>query len=273
MVATRNHPKEFPDPETAQATAQESPRKRTTRTSTANNASPTKAVFQPQTPARPRAPTLSRTPPQLGWSHTPSNFTLLWLAISLPLVIWDTGYVLLRPLSMPGGSLSKIWYPYGMYGTVDYVYGFKAYNAHEGWTAAQGISNAFETAAYMVYLYMVYEYGEQEPRQGSGAPDKSAMGQLRALSESRTVTGRVAAFATLLGFGTALVTCFKTVLYWVIEACAGFANIGHNDWATLILFWGPMNFAWIVVPGYLVYVFGKEILDGLESATQSKKSR
>ena len=57
------------------------------------------------------------------WSHTPSNLTLIWLAISLPLVIWDTGYTLLRPHSMPGGSLHwPLWKPYDLYGRVDHVY-------------------------------------------------------------------------------------------------------------------------------------------------------
>ncbi|KAJ4294958.1 hypothetical protein N0V88_005198 [Collariella sp. IMI 366227] len=40
-----------------------------------------------------------------GWSHTPTTPVLLWLAISLPLVAWDTGYMLMRPHTMPGGSL------------------------------------------------------------------------------------------------------------------------------------------------------------------------
>jgi hypothetical protein len=140
------------------------------------------------------------------------------------LVIWDTGYVLLRPISMPGGSLSWFWHPYGMYGNVDKMYGFKAYNAHEGWTGAQGIINAFETAAYVGYLYIVYTCGEQDTIQGTGAPNKSSMGQLQALSESRTVTGRMAAWATVIAYSAATVTFWKTIIYWLIEACAGEYN-------------------------------------------------
>ena len=223
MVATRNHPKEFPDPETATASAQDSsPRKRTTRTSTANHVSPTKSASPPQTPTKTRSAVATRsTTQQAAWSHTPSNLTLLWMAISLPLVIWDTGYVVLRPYSMPGGSLSSIWYPYGMYGNVDKTYGFKAYNAREGWTATQSYVNAVETAAYLAYMYLVYKYGEQEPVQGAGAPDRSAMGQFRALSESRTVHGKVAAWATLVAYTAATVTFWKTIIYWLIEAFGG----------------------------------------------------
>ena len=101
------------------------------------------------------------------------------------------------------------------------MYGFKQYNLHTGWTSAQGTVNAMETFAYGVYLYLVYAYGEQEARQGTGAPDKSMMGQFRALSESRTVYGKVGAWAAVLGYSVAQVTFWKTVLYWMNEAFSG----------------------------------------------------
>lgn len=209
---------------------------------------------------------------------------------------------------MPGGYLSKIWYPYGMYGNVDKMYGFKAWNAHEGWTGAQGYINLLETAAYVTYLSLVYRYGEQEPRQGSGAPDRSAMGQFRALSESRTVYGKTAAGATLLAYSAATVTFWKTIIYWLIEAFSGEETVTCKvplllmslrvcqHWAQFVVNvnlllgtdevsnyiwlnvdWSGMlidrSFAWIVVPGYMIYVFGKEILEGLEIAAEGKKSR
>ena len=226
MVATRNHPKDFPPPATESPT-KPSPTKRASRTSTAvattPPASPTKPAAPAQSPLRVRstaasAPTRS-TP---SWSHTPSNLTLIWLAVSLPLVIWDTAYVLLRPYSMPGGSLQwPLWVPYELYGTVDHVYGWKSYNAHNGWTSAQGTLNAFETVAYLVYLYLVYTYGQQESTQGRGAPKKKDMGRFRALAESRTVYGRVATWAVLLAYSTSFLTFFKTVLYWLNEAFSG----------------------------------------------------
>lgn len=123
---------------------------------------------------------------------------------------------------MPGGALHKpLWIPYALYGNVDKVYGFKAYDAGTGWTAAQGAVNALETIAYIVYLYLVYEHGEQEPEQGRGAPDRSLMGQFRALGESRTVYGQMAAVTALLGYSSAQVTFWKTVLYFLNEAFSG----------------------------------------------------
>lgn len=124
------------------------------------------------------------------------------------------GYVLLRPHSMPGGWLHKpIWGPYELYGRVDYVYGLPAWESHSGWTAAQTYFNMLETACYLVYLGMVYKYGEQEAVQGRGAPDKSVMGRFKALSESRTLSGRIAVYAVLLGYSTTFLTFSKTVLY------------------------------------------------------------
>lgn len=123
---------------------------------------------------------------------------------------------------MPNGSLhSPIWKPYALYGTIDYVYGMKAWQEKNGWTAAQGSVNALETALYLVYLYIVYTYGEPETKQGRGAPKKSAMGSLAALSESRTLYGRLAVSSVLLGYTVAQVTFWKTVLYWLIEAFSG----------------------------------------------------
>ncbi|KAL2264172.1 hypothetical protein VTK26DRAFT_878 [Humicola hyalothermophila] len=45
------------------------------------------------------------SPTPMAWSYTPGRLTLFWVAISLPLVAWGAAYVLLRPHSMPGGSL------------------------------------------------------------------------------------------------------------------------------------------------------------------------
>lgn len=128
---------------------------------------------------------------------------------------------------MPGGFLHKpLWTPYDLYGRVDHVYGFKALEARSGWTAAQGTVNALETAVYCVYLYIVFTYGKAERKQGSGAPAKGALSGLglQALAERRTLYGRLAAWAVLIGFSTASLTFWKTVLYWLNEAFSGELN-------------------------------------------------
>jgi hypothetical protein len=108
-------------------------------------------------------------------------------------VAWDTGYVLLRPYTMPGGSLHwPLWVPYELYGRVDHVYGFKAWNAGMGFTAAQGSLNLVETALYAVYWGLWWAN-----KKGPGG----------------RVAGRKAGLAVAVGFAASVMTFSKTVLY------------------------------------------------------------
>lgn len=138
-----------------------------------------------------------------SWVYVPDTVTLLWLAVSVPLVIWDTGYVLGRPLTMPGGSLHwPLWTPYALYGEVDHVYGFKQWNARNGFTAAQGTLNLVETLMYLAFFYVWQTRGT--PVAGAGFP---------AGSSRKGLVGRAAAWAVLLVFSSAVMTLSKTVLY------------------------------------------------------------
>jgi hypothetical protein len=182
--------------------------------------------------------------------HTPTNFTLLWMFVSLPLVVWDTIYVLGRPWTMPGGAWHyPLWVPYELYGNVDHVYGWKAFNAGNGFTSAQGFLNAVETAMYFYYLYLVYARGGSD----------------------RTVEGRTAARATIVAFSAAVMTLSKTVLYWANEYYSGFDNIGHNSLIDLVFLWIIPNGAWLVGSTYMIWSIGGEIVDGLASVGHAKK--
>lgn len=139
----------------------------------------------------------SNTTTQGGWAHTPSTAILLWMAVSLPLVIWDTVYMLLRPHTMPGGQLHEpLWIPYALYGEVDHMYGFKQWHLRNPFAAGQSVMNAVETLLYFVYLGLWYAYG-QPPAPGA----------------RRAVGGRVGGLAVLVGFSAAVMTVSKTVLY------------------------------------------------------------
>ncbi|KAF4631082.1 hypothetical protein G7Y89_g7050 [Cudoniella acicularis] len=199
MVSTRGHPQDFPEPDLT----------------------PTKS-----TPSRSR---------KAKWAHTPSNVTILWLFISLPLVAWDTGYVMLRPYSMPGGSLHwPIWAPYELYGKVDYIYGWKAFNETNGFTGAQGALNIIESLMYFYYLYILFAHGRPAAARGRGTPKPSVVGFL---GQQRYVDGSKGALAVLVGFSAALMTLSKTILYWLNEYFSGFENIGHNKFMDLVLLW------------------------------------
>ncbi|KAI1484070.1 hypothetical protein F4774DRAFT_364680 [Daldinia eschscholtzii] len=218
----------------------------------------TRSASKAATPAPSGPPPASSSPssrsrqPKL-WSHAPSRLTLLWFAVSLPLVIWDSGYVLLRPLTMEGGPLHwPIYAPYKLYGEVDHVYGWKAFHARNGFTSAQGSLNVLETAMYLVYVWIYFR---------SGATDA------RGRATTRVLSGRPAAVAVLMAFSAAVMTLSKTVLYWLQEYFSGFDNIGHNSLQDLILLWIIPNGLWLIFPSYLIYVMGGEIIEGLSAAS------
>ncbi|KAJ9602697.1 hypothetical protein H2200_012891 [Cladophialophora chaetospira] len=186
------------------------------------------------------------------YTHRPRLLLLTWLVISVPLVAWDTLYVHLRPLTMPGGKLhSPIWTPYALYGSVDYIYGWPAWDAHNGFTAAQSAMNIPESAFYCWYLYIV-------ARQ---VADWSSKG-----FSKLEVRGEGVSLAVLLALLGAVMTVSKTLLYGLNEYYSGFAGVGHNPWYLLISLWIIPNGLWIVVPSYMTYVLGQEILGFMNGA-------
>jgi hypothetical protein len=151
---------------------------------------------------------------------------------------------------MPGGWAHKpIWAPYELYGKIDYIYGWKAFNEHNGFTAAQGLMNIVESLFYIYYLYILYTYGKPSPAPGRGAPKPSTVGFL---GGERYLSGKMAGIAVLVLFSSSLMTFSKTVLYGktfllsvkhvlifsgLNESFSGFQNIGHNDLLTLVTLW------------------------------------
>ena len=94
---------------------------------------------------------------------------------------------------MPGGKFqSPLFKPYALYGTVDYVYGWPAYNASNGFTAAQASLNLLETIGYVGYLWIVWRRGE---------------------GGKRIVIGGWGGMAVLVGFAMSVMTLSKTILY------------------------------------------------------------
>lgn len=134
-----------------------------------------------------------------GYTHEPPLILLVWLVVSLPLVAWDTLYVFLRPHTMPGGKLhSPLWTPYALYGSVDYIYGWPAWDNHNGFTAAQSAMNGPESAFYCWYLYVVALQIVDWSYEG--------ISQLE-------VKGNGVSFAVLVCFSGAVMTLSKSLLY------------------------------------------------------------
>ncbi|KAF6805474.1 hypothetical protein CSOJ01_09473 [Colletotrichum sojae] len=225
-------------------------------TRSTSRALPNHDISPPSTPpsrAIATMPTTSTTS-SFSWSHAPTRPTLLWLLISLPLVAWDTGYVLLRPWTMPGGALHwPLWVPYALYGEVDHVYGWKAFNARVGFTSAQGFLNAVETVMYLWYIWVYVSRGKVE-------------------GGRKVVGGQDGALAVVVGFSAAVMTFSKTVLYWANEYFSGFDNIGHNAPIDLLFLWIIPNGAWLLGSGYMIASLGGDIVDGLALASKATKT-
>ncbi|ERF72623.1 hypothetical protein EPUS_05677 [Endocarpon pusillum Z07020] len=255
MVATRRHPDgDFPDPNSSSPVS-----------------SPSKPSF-PMTKQSQSPRSTSKSHPQStasGYVHQAPYSLTLWLLFSLPLVLWDTLYVFFRPHTMPGGKFhSPIWTPYALYGTIDYVYGWPAWNEREGFTAAQASLNAVETVFYGYYLWVLWA----RARAPHGAGQRKDIAWfVGASEEGRRKIVENGGVAVLLVFSGAVMTLSKTVLYWLNEYYSGFANIGHNDFLTLVPFWIIPNGAWLVFPSYVIYSLGKEILDVLNSSSLKAK--
>lgn len=47
------------------------------------------------------------------------------------------------------------------------------------------------------------------------------------------------------------------------EYYSGFENIGHNSLIDLLFLWIIPNGAWLILPSYMIYVSGSEIMQGL----------
>jgi hypothetical protein len=80
------------------------------------------------------------------------------------------------------------------YGEVDYIYGQKAYENHNGFTNAQSALNVVEVLLQIWFLRL----RAQPPQEGK---------------------------ALLVGYSVSLVTLSKTVLYWLQEYFSGYINI------------------------------------------------
>lgn len=104
---------------------------------------------------------------------------------------------------MPGGYLHlPIWKPYALYGVIDYIYGWPAFDAKDGFTGAQSSMNVVETIGYLLYLGVVWRKGGRE---GKGSGVKGRLGE--------RVEGGWGATAALGGFAVSVMTLSKSVLY------------------------------------------------------------
>ncbi|EKM48672.1 uncharacterized protein PHACADRAFT_266214 [Phanerochaete carnosa HHB-10118-sp] len=199
--------------------------------------------------AKPVAAVLSFPPPPLLPSPSSSSRMAIkapfwisaWFILTVPVIFWDASYCFMRPRSMRGGDLHWIWSPYAMYQDVDYVYGLRAFENQEGFTNAQSFMNVAENILNILYLYLAHVQGSP--------------------------------IAPLIGFTSIVMTLSKTILYWLNEYFCGWCSIGHNDFATLFLYWIIPNGIWLVFPTVILSHFGLSIASTLRLAAKVDKKK
>lgn len=175
----------------------------------------------------------------------------------MPLVLWDTMYILLRPHTMAGGALQwPLWKPYEIYASIDHVYGWPGWENKDGFGGAQGVLNAVELVLYGLYALIMCNHSVAASA-GTGLQVGQGVGSW--LAGGRKVRGRNGNRAVLIGFAAAIMTLSKTVLYCKShsstvqsriklispdfnEYFSGFANVGHNTWPDLIFFYIIMKY-------------------------------
>jgi hypothetical protein len=148
------------------------------------------------------------------------------MMISVPIVIWDALYILLRPHTMAGGKLQwPLWKPYEIYAAIDHVYGWPGWNNNDGWGGAQAVMNVVEVVLYGLYLMIAINHGVPSSR-GKGA-QIGEDGSGSWLSGATKIAGKTGNRALIIGFTASLLTLSKTVLYrklsyWTsLSLCSG----------------------------------------------------
>ncbi|KAF8150926.1 hypothetical protein B0H34DRAFT_156886 [Crassisporium funariophilum] len=156
----------------------------------------------------------------------------LWFLITAPLILWDAGYVLMRPRSMEGGDLRWFWSGFDIYERIDNVYSVKGYHEKAGFAPAAAVLNLVETSLNLVYLLLVHV----TPRQT----------------------------APLFGFAGAGLTLAKTTL-WVTQEyfCGRCSHTSTEDPVEFFKFWIAPNVVWFAFCAMIVTRLGRDITSSL----------
>lgn len=142
----------------------------------------------------------------MSYAHEPvHHFTaseLAWIFASPVIVLWDAAYVLLRPITMPGGPIHRpMWVPYELYSRVDYLYGFPGLERGDGIVAAYAVMNLLESCLYLWSAWKIFH---------DGAVSQHLEG---VCIQERYIDGHMGSKVVVLIFATSLVVCVQTVLY------------------------------------------------------------
>lgn len=151
-----------------------------------------------------------------------SNWVLVWFYLTAAICTWDATFIMLRPYTLPGGSLAWFWYLYKYYVTVDQRY----QDTGDAYVFAQSLLNYAEVILNIMCIIMHY---------------------------------RLSRHTATTAFMVSVMTMWKTVLYFLMfsEFCTGgIYRRGNTAFQELFLMVIP-NIIWIIAPlGVMVELWG-----------------
>lgn len=161
------------------------------------------------------------------------RWVVVWFVVSAVVQAYDALFVLLGPLSHPGGALVALWPGHVFYSTFDHRYaGFDAFNT------AQSTANLFEVVGLVVAIALA--------RRWSGV-----------------VAGLIVSVATF----------WKTVVYFLVEISSGLEmtrqSLERGDLAGFLLVAVLPNSIWLVVPLGVIVALVRRIMRVGRAVTRS----
>ncbi|KAF9532669.1 hypothetical protein CPB83DRAFT_890853 [Crepidotus variabilis] len=162
-----------------------------------------------------------------------------WFAITAPIILWDAGYLLMRPRSMEGGDLRWIWSFFDIYERIDNVYSIKGYYEKAGFGPAAAVLNIIETTLNLLYLYFVHV-----------APND---------------------MAPIFGFSGAGLTLAKTTLWALQEHFCQHCSYaaGMTNFTEFFKFWIAPTVVWYIFCSSIVVTLGTDMASALSGRTES----
>ncbi|KLO07547.1 hypothetical protein SCHPADRAFT_644589 [Schizopora paradoxa] len=163
----------------------------------------------------------------------------LWFVLSAAVMALDCSYLLIRPLSLPGGSLDWLYEPvYGIYSKVDISYGREAFERGDGFPNAQAFLSVIEAILGLYYVYL------------------------------QNIVGSTS--APIFAFMVSAMTLSKTVLFFSHEYFCDWCTTGHNDPMTTFSLWFAPGLPWVIFPSLILMTYGKDIALALKTAESQR---
>lgn len=146
------------------------------------------------------------------------GWILIWFYVTAIVCTWDATFIMLRPHTLPGGSLAVFWYLYKYYVTVDQRYN----DISDPFVFAQSLLNYGEVAFNIITIVMHY---------------------------------RCSRHTATTAFTVSVMTFWKTVLYFLMfsEFCTGGEYRQGNTVLQEIALVVIPNIIWVIMPLIVMY--------------------